>query len=95
MTFKLFIHRFLNSKTQKLIAVGSFLFLAVVLLALHAIYSANLTKEVYINIPHNSSLKSVTQQLAPFLKSTTSFKWVARRKNYSNKIKSGRYFLEQ
>ena len=95
MTFKLFIHKFLNSKTQKLIAVGSFLFLAVVLLALHAIYSANLTKEVYINIPHNSSLKSVMQQLAPFLKSTTSFKWVARRKNYPNKIKSGRYFLEQ
>lgn len=55
------------------------------------IYSENTTKDGFIYIQTNSSFKDVENQLRPFLKRVNWFSWVAKKKNYPNTIKAGKY----
>jgi UPF0755 protein len=64
------------------------------------IYANNINladKDVfYLYIPSNSSFKSVSDSLGKnnVLLKLNSFKWVAQKKNYPNKIKAGRYEIK-
>lgn len=53
-------------------------------------------KEVYFYIPTGSTFEDVQQILSEkgVVRNTASFRWVAEQKNYINRIKSGRYLLE-
>ncbi len=49
---------------------------------------------VIIHIPSGSNALVLMDSLAPYLKDTAAFTWVAKRKSYWSKIKSGRYRLK-
>jgi UPF0755 protein len=55
------------------------------------IYKVNTIKEGDIYIPTNSKFTDVEALVRPFLKRVKPFVWVARKKNYPNTIKPGKY----
>lgn len=93
---KRFLHKFLWSLAGMLMLSGlitSYVFYS-------RIYQPNVVlafeKEVYVYIPSNSNFEDVQQILSEkgVVRNTASFRWVAEQKNYVNRIKSGRYLLE-
>ncbi len=57
------------------------------------IYKPNTTKEGFIYIPTKSNFEEVENLVRPFLKRVKPFVWVAKKKNYPNTIKSGKYHI--
>ena len=55
------------------------------------IYKANVIEDNYVFIPNNATFEQVENIVEPYLKNEASFNWVAKQKNYPNKIKPGRY----
>ncbi len=55
------------------------------------IYKPNVVKDGFIFIKTNSTLTDVENEISPFLKQVKSFAWVAKRKNYQEAIKPGKY----
>lgn len=54
------------------------------------IYSSNTTKEGFLYIKTNATLKDLEESLSPFLKDKSSFEWVADLKKYT-KPRSGKF----
>ena len=59
------------------------------------IYAANTTEDKTIFITTNSNFENIVSTLKPILKNKNSFIWVAKKKNYPNKIKAGKYSLKK
>jgi len=59
------------------------------------IYAVNVIENTTVSIPVNTTFNEVEQLIKPFLNDTDSFKWVAQKKNYPNKIKAGRYPIKK
>lgn len=59
------------------------------------IYRSNVVADTRINIPINSDFKKVTNLISPFVKESKSFKWVANKKKYTNRIKPGSYLISE
>ena len=59
------------------------------------IFGSNVNKEASLFIPTNANFDDVIQLLSPHIKNENSFKWVAEKKNYLNKIKAGHYILKK
>lgn len=57
------------------------------------IYKPNTTKEGFLYIPTNSNFEEVENLVRPFLKRVKPFVWVAKKKNYPNTIKPGKYII--
>ena len=60
----------------------------------NALFSPNTNfseDEIYLNIPTNSSFLDVRELVAPFLDDLNTFEAVAKRKQYINYVKAGRY----
>ncbi len=59
--------------------------------------SENIEKSFFLYIPSNANFATLadTLQKHKVLKNFDSFKWVAEKKNYINRIKSGRYELKK
>lgn len=57
------------------------------------IYKTNVVTSGAVLIPTNATYDDVENLVRPFLKRVAGFRWVAKKKNYVNKIKSGRYLL--
>ncbi|WKD87054.1 Endolytic murein transglycosylase [Polaribacter huanghezhanensis] len=55
------------------------------------IYAVNTIKEGFVFIKTNSSLKDLEKEIAPFLKDTEHFNWVANKKKYTEKIRAGKF----
>jgi len=55
------------------------------------IYKPNVVKDGFIFIKTNSTLTDVENEISSFLKQVKSFVWVAKRKNYQEAIKPGKY----
>ncbi len=96
----------LNKKHIKKLLLGLFVaaFLISVILAYsfyNKIYAnnvnPNLTKSFYLFIPSGADFNTVIDSLQKYqvLKDIESFKWVSDKKNYTNKIKSGRYEIKR
>ncbi len=65
-------------------------------LVYNALFSPNTSfkqEEIILFIPTGSSFMEVRDQLAPYLKNTSSFEAVAKRKKYVDYVKAGRYRL--
>lgn len=61
------------------------------------IYGPNVSVEegeTIFLIPTGSEYEEVKEALLPYLKDVESFEWVSRKKNYRNKVKPGRYLIE-
>ena len=77
------------------IITGAFLIACVVAINLYSkVFSSNIEKDATIYIKTNSDFTNVLELLTPALENTSSFEWVARKKNYPNTIKSGKYLLK-
>ena len=59
------------------------------------IYKSNITENNFIYIPNNATFEQVVDLTNPYLKNKSSFTWVAKKKNYPNKIKAGRYEVKK
>ncbi len=67
-------------------------------IALHfytKIYASNTTDNSTIYIKTNSDFEEVIDSISPILKNKSSFIWVAKKKNYPNVIKAGRYIIKK
>ncbi|RPE00905.1 endolytic transglycosylase MltG [Aureibaculum marinum] len=58
------------------------------------IYNANVKENVAVYIPTNASFNQVKEIIEPVVDNFDSFIWVAKKKNYPNVIKSGKYVLK-
>ena len=59
------------------------------------IYKPNVTKNGDLFIPTNATYDDVERIVRPFLKRTTGFRWVAKKKKYTQRIKSGKYLVKK
>jgi UPF0755 protein len=59
------------------------------------IYKPNTTQNGYLYIPTNSTFDEVTNLVRPFVKRVKPFVWVAKKKNYPNTIKPGKYLINK
>jgi len=59
------------------------------------ILKPNTVKEGYLYIPTSATFEEVEDLARPFLKRVKPFIWVAKKKNYSNTIKAGKYKIEK
>jgi len=55
------------------------------------IFNKNVTESTFIYIPSNTDFNKVSALITPYLKDNSSFIWVAKKKNYPNKIRSGKF----
>ncbi|MGM0625575.1 MAG: endolytic transglycosylase MltG [Bacteroidota bacterium] len=53
------------------------------------------TEHAFVYIPGSSSYQMVKDSIAPLLKDTDAFDWVAEKKGYPAVVKSGRYKIEK
>ncbi len=84
-------------KKKYIIIVGIFILLAsaVAFYFYQQIYGNNVKKSGYLYISGNSSYENVLTSIEPFLKNSSSFDWVAQKKNYPKHIKSGKYQISE
>ena len=59
------------------------------------IYKPNVIKDGFVFIKTNSTLDDVKNEVRPFLKRVNPFVWVAKRKNYQDVIKPGKYKISK
>ena len=59
------------------------------------IFKPNTVKEGYLYIPTNASFDDVQNLIRPFVKRVKPFVWVAKKKNYLNSIKAGKYKIKK
>lgn len=59
------------------------------------IYDSNVTETVSIYIPTGSDFDKLTEIVNPYLKNQKSFIWVAEKKKYQNKIRSGKFQITE
>jgi len=59
------------------------------------IYKTNVLKTGTIYIPTNANFDDVESIVRPFLRRVTGFRWVAKKKKYTKRIKSGKYEVKK
>jgi len=59
------------------------------------IYIKNVMQTTYLFIPTNADFNEVIEIIKPYLKNQKSFIWVAKKKNYPNIIKAGKYKITE
>lgn len=59
------------------------------------IYHENVIKTAYIYIPTDADFNKLQELINPYLKNQKSFIWVAEKKKYQNKIRSGKFQITE
>lgn len=59
------------------------------------IFKTNVLKSGELFIPTHATFEEVEGLVRPFLRRTASFKWVAKKKKYTKRIKSGKYLIKK
>jgi len=59
------------------------------------IFQKNVTEAAFIYIPTNADFNKVSELINPYLTDSNSFIWVARKKNYPNKVRSGKFKIDK
>lgn len=59
------------------------------------IYASSIKEDAILYVNSKSNFETVFENISPFLKDPSSFKWVAEKKNYPNVIKAGKYDLKK
>jgi UPF0755 protein len=87
----------MNSRKLLLLILGLLLVIGSVLgySFYNKIYKPNTVEEGYLYIPTNSDFKEVENLIRPFLKHVKPFAWVAKKLNYSDAIKPGKYKISE
>lgn len=61
----------------------------------HKIYGKNVTETTFIYIPTSSNFDTLTKKIKPYVKSIENFEWVAKKKSYQDKIRSGKFKITE
>ena len=87
----------MNSKKLLLLILGLLLVLGSVLgFSLYSkIFRANTVQDGFLYIPTNSDFKEVENLARPFLKRVKPFVWVAKKLNYPEAVKPGKYKISK
>ncbi len=59
------------------------------------IYNKNVIETTYLHIPTNANFDTVSSLISPYIKNKKSFAWVAKKKNYPNKIRAGKFKISE
>jgi len=59
------------------------------------IYVSNVIENSAVFIPSNATFEDVSLIIHPYLNNSKSFNWVARKKNYHNVIKAGKFIIKK
>ncbi|NOQ91521.1 MAG: endolytic transglycosylase MltG [Flavobacteriaceae bacterium] len=59
------------------------------------IYKKNVIETAYLYIPTDANFDMVTNLISPYIKNQKSFAWVAKKKNYPNKIRAGKFKISE
>ena len=59
------------------------------------IYKTNVNQTTFIYIPSNANFESVQELMVPYLNNLDNFVWVAKKKNYENKVRSGKFKITE
>lgn len=59
------------------------------------IFTSNVKEDASVYIPSKANFEDVVKAVLPYIKNENSFKWVAKKKNYLNKIKGGHYIIKK
>ncbi len=59
------------------------------------IFQKNVTEAAFIYIPTNADFNKVSELISPYLIDPNSFIWVAKKKNYPNKVRSGKFKIDK
>lgn len=59
------------------------------------IYASNVTETAYVFIPTNTDFEDMIPLVKPYLKNLDGFVWVAEKKNYPNKIRAGKFKIDE
>lgn len=87
----------MNTKKLSLLILGLLLIIGSVLgFSLYGkIFKANTVQDGFLYIPTNSKFKEVENLARPFLKRVKSFVWVAKKLNYTEAVKPGKYKISE
>lgn len=84
-----------KSKILKIIAALGFL---VVLFLYIQFFTSNTTfdkEEIYVEIPTDSKYEDVQRIIAPYIKNSGSFEFIAKLRSYPENVKAGRFLLKK
>jgi UPF0755 protein len=88
----------LNKKIFKTVLLIAFLSTAIIGFVIYnQVFSGNTKfseKEVFVNIPTNSKYEDVKKIIAPYIDNMNNFEFIAKKRSYSENIKSGRFLLK-
>ncbi len=59
------------------------------------IYNKNVIQNTFLYIPTNADFNEVVEMISPYLRNQKSFIWVAKKKNYPNIIKAGKFKITE
>lgn len=59
------------------------------------IYSSNVKETAFLYIPTGTDFEGLLSIVRPHLKDTEGFAWVAEKKNYQNKVRAGKFKIEE
>ncbi len=59
------------------------------------IYTSNVTETAFVYIPTGTEFEDFLPLIEPYLKDSKGFVWVAEKKNYPNKIRAGKFKIEE
>ncbi len=84
---------------RKLLLTIALLLLGIVLITTKSYYNkifkSNVIADTRITIPSDANFEKVTEIFSPYLKKPQSFKWVANKKKYTERIKPGNYQISK
>lgn len=83
---------------KKLVIAFGILFLIVSIIGYsfyRKIYAPNVKESVSIYIPSNATFEDLIPILQPFLNDLEGFTWVAEKKNYTNRIRGGKFRITE
>lgn len=88
----------MNTKRNKIIKVGTAVFLVVILVVFIKFFTSDTNfekEEVYVQIPTGSNYEDVEKIISPYVKNMSDFKIIAKLRSYPDHFKPGRFLFKQ
>ncbi|MGL2963220.1 endolytic transglycosylase MltG [Flavobacterium sp. RSB2_4_14] len=88
----------MNTKRNTIFKVLAIVFLLIVIVVFFMFFTSNTKfekEELYVQIPTGSTYADVEKIISPYVKSMSSFEFIANRRSYPENVKPGRFLLRK
>jgi len=88
----------LNTKRNKIIKIGTAVFLVVILAVFIKFFTSNTNfekEELFVQIPTGSNYEDVEKIISPYVKNMSDFEIIAKLRSYPDHVKPGRFLFKQ